>query len=515
MNFSRSSSTPRFTQRERELMAMAHAELELRRRAQLKVRLERHTSLLDLELLDFIPALTPTMLGEATERPEHLAPIADAFERIKRGEVIRELFSAPPQHAKTQTICHGIAQLIARDPARPVVYASYAANIAQNKSRIIRDYARQLGVEMRDDSDSVGDWITPQGGGLRARGIGQGLTGEPAKLLFVDDPHKDRAEAESALMRQRAIDWFTSVAMSRIHPDTSVVIDHARWHPDDLIGRLTTMRSAKGEPVWRYTNLPAISPGGQPLWHRRPLDFLEAQRRLNEYDWDSLWMGNPRVRGDSVFRGVGFFEQLPRRYYVTRGCDLAYSAKTRACYSVGVTMLVSLDPLDARPDGEPVCYVVDVRRKRLEVPDFARELQAAEVLWRGGGWHWFRNTVEAGTAQLMRELGVPVEDVLATQDKFSRAQPAAAAWNAGRILVPKSIAALRGERALPADHEREPEWLRDYVDELGAFTGADGETNDQVDATASAYEGCRYGGPGGGGTLEGDGSRWGDERGFG
>ena len=74
------------------------------------------------------------MLGEPTERPEHLQPITEAFERIKRGEVIRELFSAPPQHCKTQTIAHGIAQLIARDPARPVVYASYSAQIADHSA---------------------------------------------------------------------------------------------------------------------------------------------------------------------------------------------------------------------------------------------------------------------------------------------------------------------------------------------------------------------------------------------
>lgn len=506
----------RFTAHERSLIAMAQARLELLRREGHRERVAAHTSLLDLELQDFIPALTPSMLGEPTERPEHLAPITDAFERIKRGEVIRELFSAPPQHCKTQTIAHGIAQLIAREPARPIVYGSYSSTIAQNKSRIIRDYARQLGVEMRADSDSVGDWITPQGGGLRARGIGEGLTGEPAKVLFIDDPHKDRAEAESALIREKTFDWFTSVAMSRIHPDTSVMVDHTRWHPQDLIGKLKEITDKHGKKVWRYTNLPAILPDGSPLWHKRPLNFLEAQKRLNEYDWDSLWMGNPRLRGDAVYRGVSFYDALPRRYYVTRGADLAYSKKTKGCYSVGVTMLVSLDPRDLRDDHEPVCFVVDVRRKRLEVPDFSRELQAAEVSWPGGSaWHWFRNTVEAGTAQLMREMGVAVEDVLATEDKFSRAQPSAAAWNQRRILVPRSMAALLGSRARDEDRERQPDWLKPYVDELGAFTGSDGEVNDQVDATSSAYEGARYSGPSEGGTVEGDGSRWGDDRGYG
>jgi len=514
VNFARSSA-PKLTRRERELMAMATCELELRRRAALKSKVDKHASLLDLDLLDFIPALTPSMLGEPTERPEHLAPITEAFERIKRGEVLRELFSAPPQHAKTQTICHGIAQCIAREPARPVVYASYSAQIAENKSRIIRDYVRQLGVEMREDSDSVGDWITPQGGGLRARGIGQGLTGEPAKLLFIDDPHKDRAEAESALLRQKAYDWLTSVAMTRIHPDTSVVVDHTRWHPDDLIGRLRAVRDGAGKAVWRYTNLPAVLPDGSPLWHKRPLDFLEAQKRLNEYDWYSLWMGEPRTRGDSVFRGVSFFDELPRRYFVTRGIDCAYTVKSRACFSVALTMLVSLDPRDVRPDGDPICYVVDVKRKRVDTPAFVRELEASNVVWPGGAWHWFASAQEKGTASLMRELGVGIEDVLASTDKLDRAGPVAAAWNRKSIVVPRNVAALKGASATEEDREQSPSWLRDFVDELIAFTGNDGERNDQVDAFASAYEGAR-GGPGGGGTVDGAGTRWGsDERGFG
>lgn len=470
----------------------ATALLETKRRAALKTKIEAHARLIDLELLDFIPALTPRIAGSPTERPEHLRQIAEVFERIEKGEELRVLISVPPQFGKTETILHGIARLLARHQDWPLVYTSYAATIAEDKSRIARDYATRAGVDLRVDANAVSTWLTPYGGGLRARGVGGALSGSPAKLLIVDDPHKDRAEADSPLMRQKVHDWFTSTAMSRLHPGASVLVVHTRWHDDDLIGRLSKEVDKDGKKVWEVINLPAVLPDGRPLWHRRPLSFLEGQRRLNEFDWWSLWMGSPRPKGDSVFRGVHFFDKLPHRYGIGRGVDFAYSEKTRSCFSAGITLLAAVDTTGDSPDPDPWFYVVDVRHNQYEVPAFASELKAAQIIWPGNAWHWFSSTTEAGVAQLLREDGVPINDVLATNDKFARAQPAATAWNRGRILVPRNMAVLLGDRAREKDFETEVPWLRNLVDELGRFSGIRGERNDQVDALASAYESVRY-----------------------
>lgn len=473
-----------------QLQAMAL--LETKRRSALKTKIEAHARLIDLDLLDFVPALTPRIAGAPTERPEHLKEVCEIFERIERGEELRVLLSVPPQFGKTETTLHGLARLLARHPEWPIVYASYSATIAEDKSRSARDYAVRAGVDLRFDANALATWLTPFGGGLRARGVGGPLSGSPAKVLIVDDPHKDRAEADSPLMRQKVHDWFTSTAMSRIHPGASVVVIHTRWHDDDLIGRLSKEVDADGKKVWTVINLPAILPDGRPLWHRRPLSFLEGQRRLNEFDWHSLWMGSPRPRGDSVFRGVHFYDKLPIRFGVGRGLDLAYTKKTRACYSSGITMLAAVDTTGDNPDPDPWYYIVDVRRRQCEVPEFAAELSAAETLWRGGAWHWYSSTTEAGVAQLLREMKIPVNDVLATTDKFSRAQPVATAWNRGRILVPRNMAVLLGDRAGRDDHEREVPWLRALVDELGRFTGVSDVADDQVDSLASAYESVRF-----------------------
>jgi predicted phage terminase large subunit-like protein len=59
----------------------------------------------------------------------------------------------------------------------------------------------------------------------------------------------------------------------------------------------------------------------------------------------------------------------------------------------------------------------------------------------------------------------------ATTDKFIRAQPVAAAWNAGSVMV------RRGEHP----------WHHAFLDELRDFTGVGDAHDDQVDALAGAF----------------------------
>jgi hypothetical protein len=458
-----------------------------------------HSRLIDLDLLDFVPALTPTF-----ERPEHLAPIANFFDRASRGEVVNMLVSAPPQYGKSKLLSAGTARYIARQPDRPVITASYGADLAEQKSRETRDLAEQLGVELRADADAVATWLTPQGGGLRARGIGGSTTGNPAKLFIIDDPHKDREEAESALLRQKVFDWYLSVADTRTHPDSSILVAHARWHDDDLIGRLSRLTNPKtGALLFEHYNLPAILPDGRPLWHQRPLDWLEPKKAF-PYEWWSMWMGAPRKRGERVFKGVYYYDRLPNHYQVGKGMDLAYTSKKTSHHSCGVVLLEDTD----RPANDRLWYVVDVRRHRGELVDipsasneqpieegFASKLKS--VIWPGS-WHWFVSTTERGTAVLLSDKSIFVEPVLATADKHARAQPVAAEWNQGRILLPKDAP-----------------WLREFVDEVGGFTGVSDKSDDQVDALGSAFEGVRYR-SGRAKPVSGSGSRYEDEeRGFG
>jgi predicted phage terminase large subunit-like protein len=436
------------------LILRARAELELRRR-------ERLTG----PLQGFIPAVTPRW-----SEPRHLRRLTDQFERIARGERVQVLVSVPPQHGKTETLLHALAWLLRKRPDLRNAYASYAASLAFTKSRLARDYAQRAGVQLRDDASRVSEWVTTAGGGLLATGVGGPLTGNPVDgVLLIDDPHKNRAEAESATIRATIQEWWTSTALTRVHPSASIVVVHTRWHPDDLIGWLQDRDGAR----WETIALRAIADGtdpddpraeGEALWPEfMPADFL-AERRVDvgEYDWASLYDQRPRPKGGAVFSGDVRFGAPPGPYRVAIGLDLAYTEKTSSDYSVAVVMA------ECRGD----FYLLDLHRMQAPAPAFAERLRGLVATYPGARLFSFIGGTERGVVDLLNTMGLRIETKPSVGDKFVKAQPVAAAWNAGRIFLPKTS----------------PAWINPLVSELRVFTGLKDRHDDQVDALGSAYE---------------------------
>jgi hypothetical protein len=240
-----------------------------------------------------VPRITP-----AFRAPVHLAPLLATVAAVERGPV-RACLSVPPRHSKTETVLHAIAWLLARHPDWTIGYVSYAADIARSKSRQARDYAARAGLSLRDDSAALHEWRTPEGGGLLATGVGGPLTGHGVRVLIVDDPFKNREEADSALVREKVHAWFTSTAMTRVEPGGSVLVVHTRWHRDDLIGRL----SRDTETPWQVTNLPALDSDGAALWPARwsADDLARRRAEVGEYDWASLYQGHPVAKKGRVY----------------------------------------------------------------------------------------------------------------------------------------------------------------------------------------------------------------------
>jgi predicted phage terminase large subunit-like protein len=438
-----------------------------------------------LSLLKFIPLISPRY-----SEPYHLAPLLDALQRTET-EAVRALVSVPPRFAKTETLLHYIAYRLLRRPWETIAYVTYADRLAKTKSRLARIYAQRAGIQLRDDASALNEWRNADLGGAIFTSVGGALIGQGCNVLIIDDPHAGRAAAESTLEREAVWDWYQGVGAMRVEPGGSIVITHTRWHPEDLTGHAIRDHAHEN---WELIKLPALNERGESLWPERwSAAALESKRlTAGEYEWASQFMGEPRPRGDSVFRGCVFYDKLPDRFQIGKGIDLASTAKTRADWSCGVILLRADDER-----GEPLYYVADVQRAQVEVPTFVRTMDAMSVSWPGT-WHWYTSTTEKGTAQLLTSIGTYVEHELASADKFQRAGPVAAAWNAGRVLVP-----------------RQAPWLKAFVDELGAFIGKGDRHDDQVDALASAF-GTLAGTAGKPRTVTGSGSRWGDEaRGFG
>ena len=349
-------------------------------------------------------------------------------------------------------------------------FVTYSQEKSDEESRKARWIAEAAGL---DTDGRLRHWGVGKGS-VAWTSIGGPLTGKPIDdLLIIDDPIKDRREAESATMRKHVVDWFNSVAVTRMHPGASRIIVQTRWHPDDLYG---TLAKRDGYEV---INLPAINDQGQALWpEHRPLEFLESHRaEIGAYDWASLYQGAPRPRGGAVFGEPTWCDAAPTQMYrAAHGVDLAYTAKTYADHSVCLTMLRV-----ERGNGDGAdYYVVDVVRKQVDAPSFTLTLKAQRTKWPGR-MIWHCSGTEKGAGQFVKKHVPQLELKQAKGDKFQRAQPVAAAWNAGRVHV------LSGQP-----------WSDVLVAEVCGFTGVNDTEDDQVDALSSAFDALKNMGTGGG-----------------
>jgi predicted phage terminase large subunit-like protein len=420
-------------------------------------------------LADFIRRLSPYR-----PPPRHFEPVIRLIERAARGEQVRAAISMPPRHGKTTLFQHAFPWWLTRAPADTCGYFSYSDTQARSKSRVAREIAVRSGIKLAEDSASTAEWRTPVGGGLLAGGIGGGLTGKGVSgLMMVDDPYKNRKEADSDLIREQVWEWFTEVVMTRLE-GASVFVVHTRWHPDDLIGRL----EKQGD--WEIVNLPALAEENDPLgrefgealWPERyPVRKLEKIRKiLGEFSFAALYQGRPRPRGAKVFGEPHYYDPATTDFSECRagiGADPAASEKTSADYSAAVAGRFR------GSDEKKVLYIREVYRHQVQVPQFVNDLRAMQdrndncsAAVEGAG-------IGKAVVQTLKAVdpNLRVKESPAVGDKFQRAQGVAAAWNDGRVLVPLGS----------------PPWLKVFLKEVSGFTGVRDDFDDQVDGLSHLW----------------------------
>lgn len=438
-------------------------------------------------VLDYQHRIGQRVFGPGCQRRDDLAPIAAVWERVYQsacgeGPPVIALVSAPPQIGKTMLGQYAVARHITRQPSHRVALVTYGQDLANEKSREIRDIVRSAGVQLRDDSKAVDSWSTVQGGGLLARGRDGGMTGQSGlKAIWVCDPYKNRLEAESATISQRIADQLSATVMTRRHPETSVVVEHTRWATTDVIARLRDklepLRSSGVDVI--EVNLPSIDLAtGKPLitFGGRDAAYYAAQRELvSEHDWWALYMGQPRAREGRLFRGAHLYDARPDRYAVAIGMDMAYTASKSADWSAAVVLARDLTTTGAHP----VFYVLDVERARCTVAEWASRMHALRTRYGGASIYMRTGGQEAALLDTMRVAhGLVVHHEPTRGDKRQNALVVSDDWNAGRVLLPSA----------------ETTWAEGFLSRVLDFSGeAGGEVDDEIDALVTAHRALTQG----------------------
>jgi len=237
------------------------------------------------------PAAMAAQLGGLKRMP-HTDYLSDRFVAAVRGTSPRQIWNMPARHGKSLIGSQwGPTWALDTVPSIKLALTSYGDQLANENSAIVRDllvsHGDVLGVRLKRDRRRIDRFVTDEGGGLIAAGVGSGLTGFGAHGIVVDDPFKNWQEAHSEARRLAIWNWYRAVVRLRLEQRDDgtpgfIIIVMTRWHEDDLTGRLLEAAEEEGEE-WEHVFLPAIAEDDD-LLGRAPGEALAPAL----YDIDAL-----------------------------------------------------------------------------------------------------------------------------------------------------------------------------------------------------------------------------------
>ncbi len=403
----------------------------------------------------------------------HHKRLASKLEDVANGKLKRLLISMPPRHGKTELASIRFGPwYLGQHPTHNIIQTTYSAEYAEEnakKSRYIvlsPEYRDIFGFSVDRDSRAVSRWKTEKGGSYYAVGVGGPLTGRGANLLIVDDPHKNRQEAESPVIRKNVWDWFTSTAYTRLEDNGAIIVIMTRWHEADLIGCILS-----GSEEWEYICLPAIAEQdeqcrkeGEPLWPQK-YDLAALQNiktAIGSKQWESLYQQRPSAAEGEIFkREYWQYYQLrfmPLFKKIIHSWDTAFKKGSQNDYSVCTVWGVT----------DTGYYLIYRWKERVEFPELKRtvisiaaQIPPNEILIED------KASGQSLIQELQRETRLPIAAYKIDGDKVARANAVTPIIESGKVY-------------LPADAE----WLQDYIDTLAAFPNA--VHDDDVDSTTQA-----------------------------
>ncbi|TXM68186.1 phage terminase large subunit [Methylobacterium sp. WL120] len=426
--------------------------------------------------------------------------IAEHLEAVERGEIKRLMIFAPPQHGKSELSTRRFpAWYLGKNPDKGVISASYNADFARGFGRNVRDiildkpYTNLFpGSVIRADNRSADEWELEAGGKYYSVGVASATTGKGAHLFLIDDPIKDRKEADSVGKREDHWNWYRDVVFTRLQEDAAVVMTLTRWHFDDLAGRaLELMNQGKGEP-WTILRLPALavprrdpetripillpdgSVPGDPLGRTpdQPLapsrfslkSLKEKQEVSGERSWSAMYQQQPMSEEGGMFK-TSWFKQLegplPQKRTRVRAWDLG--ATVDGDFTVGVLMSRDVDGM---------FYIENIIRFRGTPMEVERKIvSTAADDGRSVQIRLPQDPGQAGVHQignLTRKLaGYRVKSERPSGKKTTRAEPFAAQVEAGNVRLANGF------------------WQTNFLEEASTFPL--GQHDDQIDACADAF----------------------------
>lgn len=440
------------------------------------------------DFLEFVKKVWPQFVEGA-----HHKVMAEAFERVARGELKRLIINMPPRFTKSEFASHMLpAWIIGKHPEKYVIQSSNTADLAVDFGRKVRDligdpaYQKIFpGVAVHADAAAAGKWKTTAKGEYFAIGVGGTLTGRGGDLIIIDDPHSEQ-EAKQAESKPEIYDsvfeWYTSGPRQRVQPGAAIVIVMTRWSKRDLTGRVIKASIERDGEEWEVIELPAILPSGKSLWPEYwKLEELEAMREeLPVSKWSAQYQQAPTAEEGALVKREWWqkweLKEPPKCEWIIQSWDTAFLKTERADYSACTTWGVFYRE---HPDtGVSMANVIllDAFKKRMEFPELKAVALETYKEWEPDTCIVEKKASGAPLIFELRAMGIAIGEYTPTRgnDKIARVNAVSDLFASGIIWAPPK------------------RWAEEVIEEFAEFPA--GEYDDLVDSATQALIRFRQGG---------------------
>ena len=422
----------------------------------------------------------------------HHTKMADAFDRVAKGELKRLIINMPPRHTKSEFASYLLpAWYLGKYPEKKIIQIAHTAELAVGFGRKVRNLVGSEDfksvfpdVALQSDSKAAGRWNTNKGGEYFAIGVGGAVTGKGADVLIIDDPHSEQeGQSGDPSVFDRVYEYYTSGPRQRLQPGGSIVIVMTRWHKRDLTGQiLKAQESRAGVDDWEVIEFPAILPSGKSLWQEfwniKELEKLKAELPVSK--WSAQYQQDPTSEEGAIVKREWWknweYNQPPQCEFIIQSWDTAFLKTQRADFSACTTWGVFYNESEGTGVVEPHIILLDAFKDRMEFPELKKK---AFDHWKE--WQPDAFIVEGKAAGMplifeLRQMGIPVSEYTPSRgnDKIARVNAVADLFASGIVWAP------------------EKRFSEEVIEEFAAFPS--GEHDDLVDASTQALLRFRQGG---------------------
>jgi len=434
--------------------------------------------------LYFVTQMWPVFISGA-----HHKVMADAFERVARGELKRLIINMPPRHTKSEFASFLLpAWFLGKFPHKKIIQTAHTAELATGFGRKVRNlvssetYQKVFQTKLSSDSKAAGRWNTHMGGDYFAIGVGGAVTGKGADLLIIDDPHSEQeAKQANPAVFDGVYEWFTSGPRQRLQPGGAIIIVMTRWSKRDLTGQILKNSGKDGVDQWEVIDFPAIMPNGNPLWpgfwSKSALEALKAELPVSK--WEAQYQQNPTSEEGAIIKRENWRiweeKRPPACEYIIQSWDTAFEKNNRADYSACTTWGVFQHP-NKNGDLRPNIILLDAFKERMEFPELKHKALEMYKEFEPDTLIVEKRAAGAPLIYEMRKMGIPMSEYTPGKgnDKISRVNAISDLFASGIVWCP------------------ETRWAEEVMDELASFPN--GDHDDLVDSSSQALMRFRLGG---------------------